>query len=32
MEAEMGKYEKMAIFDKDAIANMRNMASVRMFK
>lgn len=26
------KYEKMTVFDPDVIANMKNMASVRMFK
>ena len=29
---EEEKYEKMTVFDPDVIANMKNMASVRMYK
>lgn len=29
---EEEKYEKMTVFDPEVIANMRNMASVRMYK
>lgn len=29
---EEEKYEKMAVFDQDVINNMKNMASVRMYK
>lgn len=32
MQEDGDKYEKMLVFDKDVINNMRNMASVRMFK
>lgn len=32
MEAEEQKYEKMAVFDPDVIQNMKNMATIRMYK